>query len=403
MAYDGQPKFDPIEDTGLDYAVNTDYSVIKADGRYYLCHEGVWYESESAQGPWTVSIDVPQTIYTIPPSCPVYNVRYVYVYDHTPEVVRVGYLPGYLGSYVYGPTVVFGTGYRYPAWYGAYYYPRPVTFGFHARYNPFTGSWGFGFGFGVGGGYYNPVIPGGGWLAPGFGAGFVAGAAVGSAWGRHHGGWWGPGGYHGSRNVNVNIGQVNIDRRKYNYNRYGNNIYRRSDKIRPSQLPAGQRLGPGLKPGPGQRPGPGQKPGPGKRPARIKDNNVFTDRQGNVYRRTDKGWQKHGQSGWSSVKPSDIKGRPGAGPGKPGSGPVRPESPKVQRPVAKPQPGQGKPTPPKVQRPVTKPQPGPGKPTPPKVQKPVAKPQPGPGKPTPPKVQKPVTKPQPGQGKPNPA
>lgn len=58
--------------------------------------------SGTPDGPWTVSTEVPQAVNTIPPSSPVYNVRYVYIYDHTPDVVFTGYTPGYLGSYVRG-------------------------------------------------------------------------------------------------------------------------------------------------------------------------------------------------------------------------------------------------------------------------------------------------------------
>ncbi len=57
-----------------------------------------------------------------------------------------GYTPGYLNSYVYGPTVVYGTGFYYSPWYGAYYYPRPWSWGFNFGYTPYFG-WGFGWGY----------------------------------------------------------------------------------------------------------------------------------------------------------------------------------------------------------------------------------------------------------------
>ena len=70
-------------------------AVILAEGKYYWCEQGVWYVGPSATGPWSVAEEVPDVIYTIPPSCPHYNVKYVYIYDSTPEVVYVGYTPGY--------------------------------------------------------------------------------------------------------------------------------------------------------------------------------------------------------------------------------------------------------------------------------------------------------------------
>jgi len=54
---------------------------------------------------------VPDDVQDIPPDNPHYNVKYVYIYDSTPDVSYVGYTPAYMGSYVYGPCVVYGTGY----------------------------------------------------------------------------------------------------------------------------------------------------------------------------------------------------------------------------------------------------------------------------------------------------
>jgi hypothetical protein len=151
VVYDGEPQFEDIEGTDLEYAVNTDAEVILADDRYYACDQGVWYIADDPEGPWMVSETRPVGVEDIPPSCPVYDVRYVYVYDATPEVVYVGYLPGYLGCYPYYGTVVYGTGYRYHAWRGRrHYYPHRFTWGFHARYNPWLSRWSFGFSYGSG-------------------------------------------------------------------------------------------------------------------------------------------------------------------------------------------------------------------------------------------------------------
>src|SRR5207244_3563721 len=56
----------------------------------------------------------------------------------------VGYYPGYRGCYVYGPTVVYGTGWHYRPWISpAICYPRPVTWGVGVQYSPHTGNWRF--------------------------------------------------------------------------------------------------------------------------------------------------------------------------------------------------------------------------------------------------------------------
>jgi hypothetical protein len=151
VTYDGDPQFVPIEGTDLQYAVNTDAEVILADGRYYACDQGVWYISDDPEGPWSVSDTRPLGLEDIPPSCPVYDVRYVYIYDSTPDVIYVGYLPGYLGCYPYYGTVVYGTGYHYGSWRSRHhYYPRRFTWGFHARYNPWLSRWSFGASYGSG-------------------------------------------------------------------------------------------------------------------------------------------------------------------------------------------------------------------------------------------------------------
>jgi hypothetical protein len=256
--YDGEPKFEEIEGTDMEYAVNTAYSVVKVSNQYYCCHDAVWFVSSDPGGPWAVCVDVPDVIYTIPPSCPVYNVSYVKVYSHTPDVVYVGYTPGYIGCYPYGPTIVYGTGYVYPAWYGSVYYPRPVTWGFAVRYNPYYGGWSVG--VRVSGPHGSIIIRGGG----------------------GYGGWHGPPGYrpvyvnHHTHVHNVNI-NVNNSRNVY-HNR--NDIYRTQieNERRPS---ADQPVNRG-----------GTKP--------SSRNDVFADKQGNVYRSTDKGWQTRDQSGWKS-------------------------------------------------------------------------------------------------------
>ncbi|MFN3940809.1 MAG: hypothetical protein ACK4IY_09475, partial [Chitinophagales bacterium] len=142
VEYDGTPKFEPIEGTRMEYAVNTASTVIKSDQTYYAVDNGVWFESSSPQGPWTVATERPGEINNIPPSNPAYNTKYVYIYDYTPDVVYVGYTSGYTNSFIYGSTVVYGTGYYYKPWYGRYYYPHPMTYGYNMYYNPYAG-WSF--------------------------------------------------------------------------------------------------------------------------------------------------------------------------------------------------------------------------------------------------------------------
>ena len=145
--YDGAPQFKSIESTTLKYAVNTSTPVIRVDiGSYYAVQNGVWFVATSAIGPWTVATSVPVVIYTIPVSSPLHYVTYVKIYGSTPEVVYVGYTPGYYGTVVTSSSVVvYGTGWYYPPYVGAYWYGAPYTYGYGAAF-----TWGVTTGWGVG-------------------------------------------------------------------------------------------------------------------------------------------------------------------------------------------------------------------------------------------------------------
>jgi hypothetical protein len=144
VVYTGDPQFAPIEGTTLQYATNTPDKVIQVGDIYYLCLQGVWFMSTTAQGPWTTASSVPQVIYTIPPSSPVYNVTYVTQVTTTDGNVQSSYTAGYLGAFVMGAAVgaivCSGSGYYYPPYIGypAYgypvYHPYPTPYGAYGAY-----------------------------------------------------------------------------------------------------------------------------------------------------------------------------------------------------------------------------------------------------------------------------
>ena len=77
VAYNSEPAFEPFPGTAMSQASNTPANVIKVRQRYYLCSQGVWFDSALPAGPWQTTVVVRQVIYTIPPNSPVYNVVYV--------------------------------------------------------------------------------------------------------------------------------------------------------------------------------------------------------------------------------------------------------------------------------------------------------------------------------------
>ena len=210
--YEGAPKFQPIESTSLHYAVNSPLPVIQVDAKsYYSLKDGVWFVAAAPSGPWTVATTVPAVVYTIPVSSPLYYVTYVHVYASTPQVVYVGYTPGYYGTVV-APTsvVVYGTGYVYPPVYvGAYYYPPPVTYGYGAGF-----AWG---------------------AFTGFAFGAATAAIWGGAWGCCHDH------YHGDIDINRN---VNINRSDA-YGRWNSGQVQSNLQSRASSAEAAGSDGPG--------------------------------------------------------------------------------------------------------------------------------------------------------------
>ncbi|MGA9755691.1 MAG: hypothetical protein WBV23_11175, partial [Desulfobaccales bacterium] len=348
VKYVGNPTFEKIPGTTLEYATNTGTAVFQEGAKYYAVDQGVWYEADSPNGPWQVCASPPQEVNNLPASNPHYNAKYVKVYGSTDDTVTVGYTPGYTGSYVDNGTVVYGTGYDYPSYAAAdAYIPYQSTYGYAATYDPYDASWDYQ------PSYYTPWD----WLGPGlvgFGLGYVTGVATSGWWhgGWYGGGWWGSGGYYAN---NINIVHNNIYNRPWNP---GN----RWPSYQPGQRPG---WGPGERPGwkPGEGParpgrsgvGPGSpttlpsrrpnlytRPGnqnllasrPGKsttlpaqavklgvsrprpaqatrpagvpRPAQPKvlpapgRNNVFADKQGNVHRRDSQGnWQTRQGNQWS--------------------------------------------------------------------------------------------------------
>lgn len=176
ITYSGEPKFQTIPDTKVQYATNSPNTVFIVNGSYYCCENGVWLNSSSANGPWAYCTNVPKEIYSIPPTHPTHNVTYVVVQDSTPDTVTYSQTSGYSGEYVAATGVLmfgagmilgamiaddhdhyyyppypayysYGCGARYSYAYGGYYRAAQVSYGPYggagaaAKYNPYTGTY----------------------------------------------------------------------------------------------------------------------------------------------------------------------------------------------------------------------------------------------------------------------
>jgi len=288
VSYDGEPKFQPIESTTVQYAANTPFSVFLVDGKYYCCNNAVWFEAPAPTGVWTVCVNVPKAIYTIPPTSPKYNVTYVTVYESTPTTVVTGYSSGYSGETVAATgAVMFGLGilvgaaldnddccwsYRYPSCYFSYgcgaawsgghggyvcgvsHYGPYGGAGRAAAYNPATGVYsraGYVHGPRGAAGYrtaYNP--------STGVAAGRAGGATPYGSWGRSavtNGDEWVRGGHKSTARGTVGAIQGSEGRAAVTaQGRFGN----------------------------------------GATVARDKDGDYYASKDGNVYKKGDDGWQQ---------------------------------------------------------------------------------------------------------------
>jgi hypothetical protein len=246
---DGEPEWQPVEDTSLSYVKNSPEPIIRVTSdQYYAVHDGVWFVAAAVSGPWMVAVEVPDAIYSIPASSPLHYVTYVRVYDSDEETVVVGYTPGYYGTAVSDDVVVYGTGYAYDPWIGSYWYGYPATWGYGSSitYTPWGGwaySFGIGWAWGYWGSWYAPYYP------PYWGAywgyyPYYGGAVVGAG-----GGWaaWGPGGWAGTTgNIYNQWGPVStVSRYSGGYNAWTGNAWRgqvgTAYNSRTGTIAAGQR------------------------------------------------------------------------------------------------------------------------------------------------------------------
>ncbi len=279
VSYAGDPEFTPIDGTSMSYATNTNDQVIQVGAKYYVLQDGIWFVGDSPQGPFQVATSVPDEIYTIPPSSPVYNTTYVRVYDSEPGAVWYGYTMGYLTGFLAWGVFVYGTGWYYRPWYRPgirpIYFPRPVTYGIGAFYNPIRGTYGrYGYAYGpyrgiAGGGIYNPRT-----------GGYIRGAAI--------SGPRGSAGFITAYNPRTGNRIVAGGARGI-YGSWGGKVvtgpqWSRTQEIQASAVNRWKKDG-----------------APGQLSNLDRRNDVFAGKDGSVYRRDGQNWQKFEGGRWGDV------------------------------------------------------------------------------------------------------
>ncbi len=304
VAYQGEPQFEQIEKTSVTRAVNTDKDILKVGDLYYMCFEGVWFVSRSANGPWTVTDAVPKDIYEIPISSPAYSVTNVTVESSDDEWVEFATAAAYTGMMVAWGCAVWGSGWYYPPYYwgGGYYpvyYPRYPSYGYGARYNPWTGA------YTRAGGVYGPY-GGAGYAArynPSTGT-YSRGAAA-----------YGPGGMRGGAEA------WNPRTDTYARTRQGSNVYgswgatgvQRGDSWAATARVTNRATGTTNRVTQGSGGGTAySRRGPtGRTTIGESGGNVYAGRDGNVYRNQGGSWQKYDHGNWNSVDRATPRGTTG--------------------------------------------------------------------------------------------
>jgi hypothetical protein len=298
VAYQGDPKFAPIEKTTVSHAVNTDKQVFKVGDLYYMCFQGVWFMAKGPNGPWQVTSSVPKQIYEIPPSSPDHNVTYVTVVeeDSNDEWVTFAAVAAYTGIMIAWGCAVWGSGWYYPPYWGwgpryPYYYPRYPTYGYGAWYNPWTGGYGrTAVAYGPYGGAgvtsrYNPRT-----------GTYSRGAAA-----------WGPYGARGyGEAYNPRTGAYGQTRQGSNvYGSWGTTSVQRGDQWATTSRVTNRYTGNTTRVTRGSEGGAAvtrRGPGADSGIARTGSGDVYAGRDGNVYRNQGGSWQRYEDGSWGNVE-----------------------------------------------------------------------------------------------------
>ena len=304
VQYAGDPKFEPIKGTSMEYAANTADKVIKVGDVYYLCLQGVWFMSPNSAGPWTTCTSVPQEIYTIPSSSPVYNVTYVTQTANPDGTVTANYTAGYLGTFILGAAtgaiLADGSGYWWPPYcYGGFYYPYPGTY---------CGAYYGGYGYHYPTPYYDSATGAYGWKQTAYGP---YGSATRGAGYNPYTGTYARGGSvstpYGSRSAaqayNPYTGTYAQTRQGSSPNAQWGSSYvsRGNQSATMGHYSTGNGTVAGAADSQGGKVAASSTKWGNTAAGKTASGNMYAGHDGNVYKNTGNGWQKYDNGSWNSV------------------------------------------------------------------------------------------------------
>jgi hypothetical protein len=303
VAYAGDPKFEPIKGTSMQYATNTADKVIELEGTYYLCLQGVWFMAPTATGPWSTCMSVPNEIYTIPSSSPVYNVTYVTQTANPDGTVTSNYTAGYLGTFILGAAtgaiLADGSGYWWPPYCnGGYYYPYPATY---------CGAY-YGYGYHYGTPYYDYNTGAYGWHGSAYGPN---GSAHWGAGYNPYTGTYARGGTvstpYGSRSAaqayNPYTGTYAQTRQGSSPNAQWGSSYvsRGNQSATTGHYSTANGTVAGAETSQGGKAAASSTKWGNSAAGKTASGNMYAAHDGNVYKNTGNGWQKYDNGSWNSV------------------------------------------------------------------------------------------------------
>src|SRR6266480_3381560 len=304
VAYAGDPKFEPIKGTSMKFATNTADKVIELEGTYYLCLQGVWFMAPTPTGQWTTCMSVPNEIYTIPPSSPVYNVTYVTQTANSDGTVTSNYAAGYLGTFILGAAtgaiLADGSGYWWPPYaFGGYYYPYPATY---------CGAYYGGYGYHYPAPYYTSVTGAYGWKTTAYGP--YGSATAGAAYNPY------TGTYARGASVSTPYGSrsaaqaYNPYTGTYAQTRQGSNpnapwgssyVSRGNQSATMGHYSTANGTVAGAADSQGGKVAASSTKWGNSAVGKTASGNMYAGHDGNVYKNTGNGWQKYDNGSWNSV------------------------------------------------------------------------------------------------------